>query len=220
MKIVSILLDNYLANWILGCAQKNKITISEFVRNLLYEKMKQGPIVINHQNRFKQNNNEVQINRSEIKYTIFTAKLLERLVLATEEQGEILYNLALEETKVLLEQINFNSKKQRFCISLEEILFEWLAVEATRLQFKIVPLIRKLLEDVFMQNQINEAIELPQILSTAQKISIRYQIMTYTLLEKLINLTVDGAQSVIKDAQTIAENLLLKLCSAENKPCL
>lgn len=219
MKIISIILNDHLSNWILGCAQKNKITISEFVRNLLYEKMQQGAIAINPKNRFKQNNNEVQINRSEIKYTIFTAKLLERLVLATEEQGEILYNLALEETKVLLEQINFNSKKQRFCISLEEILFEWLAVEATRLQFKIVPLIRKLLEDVFMQNQINEAIELPQI-SAAQKISIRYQIMTYTLLEKLINLTVDGAQSVIKDAKTKAEDLLLKLCSAENKLCL
>lgn len=177
MKIISIILNDNLSNWILGCAQKNKITISEFVRNLLYEKMQQGAIVINHKNRFKQNNNAVQINRSEIKYTIFTAKLLERLVLATEEQGEILYNLALEETKVLLEQINFNSKKQRFCISLGEILFEWLATEATRLQFKIVPLIRKLLEDVFIQNQINEAIELPQILSTAQKISIRYKKM-------------------------------------------
>lgn len=216
MKIISIILDPYLANCIVGGAQKYKITISEFVRNLLHEKMQEGFIVINNKNRFKETNRYSQINRSEVGYIIFTAKLLEKLVLTTEEQGEVLHKLAFEETQVLLEQMKFNSKKQRFCISLEETLFTWLTSEATRLQLKLVPLIRKLLDGVFIQNEVHNSIETAP-LSTVQKISIKYQIMTYKLLEKLINQTVDDAGSLIKEAQAKAEDLLLQLDPTKNK---
>ena len=219
MKIISIILDQHLSTWILGGAQKNQVTISEFVRNLLYEKMQQGPIVIHYKNKFQPSNSCAQIHCDPIKYTIFTAKLLERLILATEEQGEIFYKSALEETQTLLEQLNFNSKKIRFCISLEEMLFTWLATEATRLQLKIVPLIRRLLEDIFVENQNHELTELPQI-SNSQKISIKYQIMTYLLLEKLVNQTVDGAETIIQDAKTKAHDLWLKLCSTHGKAML
>ena len=45
-----------------------------------------------------------------------------------------------------------------------------------------------------------------------EKISIKYQVMAYTLLEKLVNHTIKDAGSIIQEAQSKAEDLLLKLC--------
>jgi len=44
MKTISIRFNDHLANWIMGNCQKNKITISEFIRDLLYSKMQHGQI--------------------------------------------------------------------------------------------------------------------------------------------------------------------------------
>ena len=41
--------------------------------------------------------------------------------------------------------------------------------------------------------------------------------MTYILLEKLVNYTVDGAEAIIQNAQTTAEDLLFKLRATSNK---
>lgn len=207
MKIISIIFDDYLANWITGCAQKNKITVSKFIRDLLYEKMQQGPMEFNY-NNIKRSNKYSQINRSEMGYIIFTAKLLEKFILANEEQGQILRNLAFEETENLLNQMNFNNKKQRICISIENILFTWLSSEATRLQLKVIPLIRWLIESSFMQNNLTTNV---QSLSDPQKIAMKHQITSCKLLEKLVNQTVDDASKVIDEAWLKTDNMLLKL---------
>jgi len=48
MKTISIRFDDYLANWITSSAQKNRITISQAIRDVLYEKMQHGQIIISH----------------------------------------------------------------------------------------------------------------------------------------------------------------------------
>ena len=207
MRIISIKFDDYLANWITNCAQKNRITISVFIRDLLYEKMQQGSVVLNYTKKSKQSSCYTQTGRSEIGYIIFTAKLLEKFVLATQEQGEVLRNLAFEETENLLAQLHFNDKRQRFSIRLEDLLFIWLKNEAVRLQLKLVPLIRKLIEIAFTQRDL---IIDPQ-LSTIQRIAIKNQITSCKLLEKLINQMVDDAPNLIKEARYKTENTLLKL---------
>ena len=214
MKIISIVFDNCLANWILSCAQKNKVSISEFIRDLLYERMHQGPVILNHHKKFKQSNRSSQIQRSEMGYIIFTAKLLEKLVLVTKEQGEILCNLAFEETENLLNQMNFDNKKQRLCINLEEPLLIWLNSEAARLQVKVIPLIRKLIESISIQNNlITDGPELPY----AQKIAIRSQITACKLLEKLVVQTIDGGAKILEEVRAKTDLLLAKLFSGYNE---
>lgn len=208
MKIISIVFDDYLVNWITGCAQKNKITVSKFIRDLLYEKMQQGSVIFNYNTNTKRSNGYSQIDRSKMGYIVFTAKLLEQFILATEEQGEILRNLAFEETENLLNQMNFNNQKQRLCISIENMLFTWLSSEAARLELKVISLIRRLIESSFMQN--NLMIDF-QELSDAQKIAIKHQITFCNLLETFVNQTVENASEVIDAARLKTDNILLKL---------
>ena len=94
------------------------------------------------------------------------------------------------------------------------MIFSWITSEANRLQLKALSLIRQLLENEFMQNHINEHIELSQ-LSSNQKISIKHQIMTCKLLEKFIYQTVEDPKTLIKDAQIATEKLLLKSSSKD-----
>ncbi len=208
MKIVSIIFDDYLANWIIGSAQKNKITISKFVRDLLYQKMQQGPVELNYNYTIKLSSGYNQIHRNEMGYIIFTAKLLEQLILATEEKGEILRNLAFEETENLLQQMNFNTKKQRLCVSIETMLFTWLSSESTRLQLKVIPLIRRLVESFFIQNNLMTDV---QELSDLHKIAIKHQITACILLEKLVNQTVEDPKKIIDEVHLKTDNMLLKL---------
>ena len=216
MKIVSITFDDYLANWIIGSAQKNKITISKFVRDLLYQKMQQGPVELNYKYTIKLSSGYNQIHRNEMGYIIFTAKLLEQLILATEEKGEILRNLAFEETENLLKQMNFNNKKQRLCVSIETMLFTWLTTEAIRLQLKVIPLIRRLVESFLIQNNLMTDV---QELSDLHKIAIKNQITTCILLEKLVNQTVDDPKKIIDEVHLKTDNMLLKLFK-EQAACL
>ena len=212
MKIISIIFDDYLANWISGCAQKNKISISEFIRDLLYEDMQKGSVVLNYHKKIKKSCEFNQIHRSEMGYVIFTAKLLEKLVLTTEEQGQILRNLAFEETENLLNQMNFNNKRQRLCINLENTLSVWLSGEATRLQLKVIPLIRKLIENTFIQNNLTTDF---QELSYAQKMIIKHQIIACKLLEKLVTQTIDDPVKIIEEVRCKTDDMLLKLFSEQ-----
>ena len=206
MKIISIKLENYLANWITNSAQKNDVTISEFIRDLLYEKMRQGSIVTNDTQKLKKSN-FVQPNRAEVGYIIFTAKLLEKFIIATEEQGEILRDLAFTEAEHLLSQLHLDGKSQRFSIRLEEQLFVWLDKEAKRLHLKLVPMIRKLIEITCEQNNF---VTKPEI-SATQKTAIEYQIIGCKLLEKLVNELVEDAEEFVKEAHASAKAALLKL---------
>jgi len=213
MKTISIRFNDYLANWIIGSAQKNRITISEFIRDLLYEKMQYGQVVIKHIPKYKQfayNQNY----RNEMGYIIFTAKLLEKFVLA-QPQGEILRNTAFEETENLLAQLKLNGKYYRFCINLDHALFTWLDKEAARLQLKVSTLIRKLIENIFAQKNSTIGVQL----STIQKIAIEHQITACKLLETLVNKTVDDAANVIEEAQFRAKNVLIQLFP-EQEICL
>ena len=209
MRIISIKFDDCLANWSTSCAQKNRITISVFIRDLLYEKMQQGSVVLNYPKKPKQSSCYTQTGRSEMGYIIFTAKLLEKFVLATQEQGEILRNLAFEETENLLAQLRFNNKGQRFSIRLEDLLFIWLKNEAARLQLKLIPLIRKLIEISFTQSDSTIVIGIQ--LSPIQKIAIEHQIISCKLLEKLVNQTIDDGLNIVEEVRSKTNNILLKL---------
>lgn len=205
MKTISIRFNDHLANWIMGNCQKNKITISEFIRDLLYSKMQHGQI--DHKLKIKPKYTLPQQNRTEIGYIIFAAKLIEGLILATQTQGLELRNAAFQETENLLEQLNLNNKEQRFCISLEKILFEWLSQESLRLQLKIVPLIRMLVKDAAIAD--NYVIELK--LSKLQKIAIEHQLTTCKLVEEVIKRIATNADNIIADARSKTQDLVFKL---------
>ncbi len=210
MKTITIRFDNCIANWINYSSQRNRFTISEFIRNMLYEKMKQGQIVINHIK-----NKEfipTQQYRSEIGYNIYAAKLLEGFILGTGDKGVELSNKAFTATEDMLAGLNLNvnkTKVQQFCVNLEQELYTWLNQEANRLQLKIATLIRKLIEQVALE-------ELPgsdRELHSTQKIGIEHQVKTYKLLEVLINNTVNDPEKIINKALDEAKNTLLKLFS-------
>lgn len=205
MKTISIRFNDHLANWIMGNCQKNSITISEFIRDLLYAKMQHGQIGNNLHIKLKYT--QPQKNRTEMGYIIFAAKLIEGLVLATQEQGVELRTAAFQETENLLEQLNLNNKEQRFCINLEKILFEWLSQESLRLQLKIVPLIRMLVKDAAIAD--DDVIELK--LSKLQKVAMEHQLTTCKLLEELIKRIATNADNIIADARSKTQDLVLKL---------
>ena len=211
MKTISIRFDDYLANWITSSAQKNRITISQAIRDVLYEKMQHGQIIIDH---IKINKTKPfipsQHYRSEIGYIIFTAKLLEEFVLATNEHGSELKNVAFQVTENMLEQLHLNNnknKEQQFCVNIEPELYNWLSQEAIRLQVRIIPLIRKIIEEMALK-ELN--VTNSQLHST-QRVGIEHQIIACKLLEILVNKTVDDATNIIEDARSKTKNVLLKL---------
>lgn len=205
MKIINIKFNDYLANWIIGSAQKNRVTISAFIRDLLAEQMQEGPVVVKNINKAKQFAYN-QTYRNEMGYIIFTAKLLEKLVLS-QDQGEMLRDTAFEQANNLLEELNLNNKEQRFCIKLEHDLFTWLNSEAERLQLKFPTLIRNLIADRFMQTSTAKKIEL----SIAQKFAIKHQIKAYNLLETLVKKTTEDGASIIEEAQAKAQNIFSQI---------
>jgi hypothetical protein len=205
MKKISITFDNYLAHWIIGSAQKNSATISVFLRDLLAQKMQEGPIVVNHINKAQQFVYN-QTYRNEMGYIIFTAKLLEKLVLGHNE-GEIWRNAAFAETNKTLEELKFNNKEQRLCVKLEHELFIWLKSEAARLKLKISILIRNVVENTFMQTNTAKEIEL----SAAQKLGIKHHIKSYNLLETLVKKTTEDATLVIEEARAKAKKTFNQL---------
>jgi hypothetical protein len=213
MKTISIRFNDHLANWIMGNCQKNKITISEFIRDLLYSKMQHGQI--DHKLKInKQKYMQPQNNRTEMGYIIFAAKLIEGLVLATQEQGVELRNAAFQESKDLLSQLNLNhnkNKEQQLCIVLEQELYSWLQSEAVRLQSKIIPLIRNIIEEATLKDQNNST----QPVMKIQKAAIEHQFIACKLLEILISKTVNDGATLIEDAKSKAKEVVLKL-----KECL
>lgn len=214
MKSISIRFNHDLANWITDCAKKAQISISEFIRNLLYEKIQQGSITLSH----IKNTRIGVINKnskSKMGYIIFTAKLLEKFVLTIQEQGETLRNIAFEETENLLNQLNFNDKGQRFCIRLEDPLFIWLSNEAARLQLKIITLMRVVIENASMQSNSIVDVELSD--PNLQKMAMEHQINACKLLEKLVHKTIDDAPIVIEEIRFKTENVLLKLFPEQHK---
>ena len=207
MKTISIRFDDYVANWITSSAQQNRITISGVIKDILYEKMQQGqvinPIKIDKTKQLVAS----QHYRSEIGYIIFTAKLLEGLVLASNEDGAELISVAFAATKNMLEQLHLNNNKEQFCINLEPELYNWLSEEASRLQMRIIPLIRKIIEEMALTglNVSNSQ------LNAAQKAGIEHQLIACKLLEILINNTIDDAVDIIEAARCNTRKMLLKL---------
>lgn len=209
MKTISIRFNDHLANWIMGNCQKNKITISEFIRDLLYSKMQHGQI--DHKLKINKHK-DLQPNkhRTEMGYTIFAAKLIEGLVLATQTQGLELRTAAFNETEKLLGELNLNNnknKEQQLCIVLERELYSWLQSEAVRLQIKIIPLIRNIIEEATLQDQNNSAEPLMKI----QKVAIEHQFIACKLLEILINNTINNGATLIEEAKSKAKEVVLKL---------
>lgn len=208
MKMISIRFDDYVANWITSSAQKNRITISQAIKDVLYEKMQQGqvinPIKIDKTKQLVPS----QHYRSEIGYIIFTAKLLEGLVLASNEDGAELISVAFAATKNMLEQLHLNNNKEQFCINLEPELYNWLSQEASRLQMRVTPLIRKIIEEI----SVTELTVGNCKLNLAQKVGIEHQLIACKLLEILVNKTVDDAIDIIEAARCKTRQMLSKLC--------
>lgn len=214
MKTISIRFNDHLANWIMGNCQKNSITISEFIRDLLYTKMQHGQIgnklKINQQKDLQPNK-----HRAEMGYTIFAAKLIEGFVLATQEQGVELRTVAFNETEKLLAELKLNNnknKEQRFCFNLDEPLDLWLIQEGSRLQIVASQLIRNVIEAAYLEDYLateSQRIEL-------QKVSTQHQIIACKLLEALINHTQSGGETIIEEARNKSKEILLKL-SSQNK---
>jgi len=50
-----------------------------------------------------------------------------------------------------------------------------------------------------------------QHLDSKQKVGIEYQLMTYKLLEALVNKTVEDGEQIIEEARSKTKNMLLKL---------
>ena len=94
-------------------------------------------------------------------------------------------------------------------IRLEEQLFTWLNNEASRLQLKIVPLIRRLIEDSFIQS--NSIIEHEFTDLRLQKLATQHQINACKLLEKLVYKSIENAPAVIEEIRIKTEAILLKL---------
>lgn len=210
MKTISIRFNDHLANWITGNCQKDRITISEFIRDLLYGKMKHGQVDINvfKINRTSKHRGS-QNYRTELGYIIFTAKLLENFILATQEQGDELRNVAFAEAKDLLSQFNLSNKnkEQRFCFTVEEIIYSWLASEASRLQVLPSQLIRAIVEDVYLEDRI----VVNHQVSELQKNSMEHQIMTCKLLELLISRTISNGGDIVEKARYNANDTISKL---------
>jgi len=210
MKIISIRINNYLATWINNCTQQHKISVSEFIRDIVYEYTQNSLIDLANIRKLK-STAIVPTNRREMGYIIFTAKLLEKFVLATQEQGEILRNVAFAETQELLTELNLNNEQeQRLCISLEDHFFAKIQQEASRSQLKVIPFIRKLIIITYLKQYQPTKTEFCKL----QKIAIKHQITACKLLEKLVNQHVNNADEVIKEVQLKTNNLLLQLFPA------
>ncbi len=209
MKKINIRFNNYLVNWILSNSQQNNISISEFVRGIIDQKMANN---ISLGSDFKNYPNKSTIikehSRTEIGYIIFTAKLLENYILSTQSQGEELRKLAFEETESLLFDLKLNktNNNQQICISLKEGSYTWLEQEGYKLNLKVVTLVRRIIEERSSKDPVvtNLPIEL-------QKISIKYLLIISNLLEKLIHINVEDSENMIKQAHYKAKTIISSL---------
>ena len=77
-------------------------------------------------------------------------------------------------------------------------------------------LIRRLIENIFIQKNSTIGVQL----SAIQKIAVKHQITACKLLETLVNQTVDDAASIIEEAQFRAKNVLLQLFSEQETSSL
>lgn len=210
MRTVSVRFDDYLANWIVSCAQQNRVGISEFIRNLLYEKIAKGQIEIHALKTNIAKKQPVLPNYStELGYIIFAAKLIEKFILTTQEQGEELRNAAFQEAKDSLSQLNINNKnkEQKFCFNLEEQIYTCLANEASRLQIVPSYLIRIVVEDAYLEDHMVVNYQVSEL----HKNSMEHQVISCKLLEVLISHTISDGDDIIEQARYSAKETISKL---------
>jgi hypothetical protein len=217
MKTITIRCNNYLANWIVSNCQSRQITISEFVRDLLYKKMSEGKIDFVELSNRKFGQPAIASSRTEIGYIIFAAKLLEGFVQFTHPEGSKLRRVAFDQAEELLEQLNLNNsknKQHRFNISLDSKLYFWLRKEADTCKVMISKFIRKILEYDYSRDQkyiANQRTEL-------HNLQINHQIFSCKLLEKFIQSNVENSAEIISTAKNITQQLLQSLNSEQNQP--
>jgi len=212
MVTVSIRFNSRLVIWLVDCSHSNRITISEFIRDLLYEKMRQGELKFN---RVKLNQNQPMTPnyRSRLGDIVFAAKLVERFILSTEDNGEEMRDQAFQETNELLEVLNFSgtkNKDRQLCVSLDKQLHSWMKSESFRLKVKTASLIRNIVENAFTGALSNLD---DNTVSSVQKKSIEYQLLICKLLEILVTETVEGGDTIIEEARKSTNKFLDKMCS-------
>jgi len=211
MITVSVRFNGYLVRWIVDCCQCNRNTISEFIRDLLYEKMRHGHLEFNriklHQNQYT-----TKSHRSKMGYIIFAAKLLERFVIDTQENGEEIRNQAFQETNALLTELNLDNQKNKdrqLCISLDRQLYSWLSSEAIRLKVRVAPLIRNVIKNAFESSLTQPEITTP---SLVQQFSMEQQITICELLKRLVRENIEDAETMIETVFKKTNEVLSKIC--------
>ena len=210
MITVSVRLNDYLARWIVNSYQCNRNNTSEFIRHLLYEKMQCGHLEFNriktHQNQYTKS------YRSKMWYIIFAAKLLERFVIATQENGEEIRDQAFQETETMLSELNLDNQKNKdrqLCVSLNQQLYSWLNSEAIKLKVRVAPLIRNIIENVFESSLTQTEITTPPL---AQKVSMEHQLTTCELLKRLVRENIEDAETMIEKVFTRTNEVLSEIC--------
>lgn len=211
MVTVSIRFKSSFVMWLVDCSYRHSITISEFIRDLLYEKMqyeelKFNPVKLNLNQPINSN------DRFRLGYVVFAAKLLERFVLAVEENGEEIRDQAFQETKELLEELYNNSKNKdrQLCISLDQDLYCFIKSEAVRLKVKPAALIRNIVENACLDSSTNLN---ANTVNSVQKCGMEYQLQICKLLEGFITKTIDAPDSIIEEAHKSTNNFLDKTFS-------
>ena len=209
MKKVTVRFNGYLVNWILSNSQQNNISISEFVRGIIEQKMENTRLGLNFKNY---RNKSTRINphcRTEIGYIIFTAKLLENFILSTQKKGAELRKLAFEEAESLLGDLKLNktnNKERQVCISLGDRNYAWLEQEACKLNLKVITLLRRIIEEKSSKDPAatNLSIEL-------QKVTMKYLLIISSLLEKLIHITAEDSKNIVQQAHHKAKKIISNL---------
>jgi len=208
MITVSIRFKSNVTEWLVDCSHYNRTSVSEFIRELLYEKMRLDDLKFN---RVKLNQNQpITPNyRSRLGSVVFTAKLLERFVITTEDNGEEMRDQAFQETNELLEMLNFSNSKNKdrqLCISLDQQLYSWLKLEVIRLQVRAASLIRNVVENAF----VYAITKSDDTVSSAQKIGMEYQLITCKLLERFITEIVEDGFTIIEEVRTSTNEYLAR----------
>lgn len=212
MITVSIRFNYCLVRWIIDCAHHNKISISEFIRDLLYEKIRHGELEFNRV-KLDQKQPTPPNYRSRLRDIVFAAKLVERFVITTEDNGEEMRDQAFQETKELLEVLSFSdtkNKDRQLCISLDQQLYSWMKSEAVRLKVKTASLIRNIIENAYVSAISNLD---DNTVSSIQTIGAESQLLVCKLLESFITETVEGGDTIIEEVRKSTNNFLNKMSS-------
>jgi hypothetical protein len=213
MKKISLRLTNHQLHWLHSQAERESLSCSEYVRDLLRVQMERPDFL----DYFKIGRHKTAVKseteKKIIRYSIMAYKLLEKLVL-TETNGEKIKEEAYLNTLALLSTLKIHpdgSKKQGLTILLDPEQIGWLEERARWLSKRTVHVLRRII--VLM---MQEAVDQPtQSLDPAEQEGIRYVIITCKLVEQYLMQVFEGGDTLIKTAYQQSEAIYKAIVSAK-----